>query len=109
MTERVPDRPALRLEQLAGGPITLPGVWKLGETDLVEPGLAIAQQNAERGPWHGEPAPLAFRDRGKDVVEAVLLFGDLLGNVAHIDHALRVEMRPVVHRVDQVGAGAGLD
>src|SRR6185436_13882845 len=50
MTERLPDRPVFCLEQLAGCPITLPGVGKLGDADLVEPGFAVADENTERGP-----------------------------------------------------------
>src|SRR3954468_10871979 len=109
MTERLPDRSALRLEQLAGGAVALPRIRKLGETDLVKPGFPIAQQNAECGPRHGEPALFAFRYRRKDVVEAALLLRNFLGNVAHIHDAFGIQVWPIVHRMNEIGAAAGLD
>jgi hypothetical protein len=109
MAERLADRPALRLEQLARAAILLPTFRKFADANLGEPGFAVAQQDAERAPRHPEPAALAFRHRREDVVEAALLAADLIGDVTHVRQALGVEVRPVVHGVDDVGAGAGLD
>src|SRR5262249_52276019 len=106
MAERLSDRPALCLERLAGLAIARPGVGEGRETDLVEPGLAVADQDAERAPGHAKPAFRAFGQCRENVVEAALLAGDLLGQVAHVRDAFGIEMRPVVQGVDNARAGA---
>ena len=60
---------------------------------------------------HGTPIHLlpTVRDHLADVVIAALRLADLLGDVADIGEALGIELRPVVERHDDVGAGAGLD
>src|SRR5580692_8107026 len=82
VAERLADRPALRLEQLARAAILLPTLRKFADANLVEPGFAVAQQDAERAPRHPEPAALDLRHRREDVVEAALLAADLIGDVA---------------------------
>src|SRR5262249_15956026 len=88
VAERLADRPALRLEELARAAIFLPTLRKFADANLVEPGFAVTQQDAERAPRHAEPAALAFRHRREDVVEAALLAADLIGDVAHVGQAL---------------------
>src|SRR4051812_50063333 len=109
MAKRLSDRTTFCLEQLAGSAITLPSVGKFGHADLVEPGLAVANENAQRRPRHGKPALLAFRDRRKDVVEPALLPGDLLGHIAYVNHALGINARTVMNRMNQNGDSAGRD
>src|SRR3954470_16593348 len=63
VAERLSDRAPLGLEEFAGLPIGVPRLGEFCETDLVEPGFAVAEQDTERGPRRCEPALLTFRHR----------------------------------------------
>ncbi len=101
------DRVALGLELLAGGAVLVPGLGELGHADLVEPRFAIGQERADDHPRQPQPAVLGVGLA--HFVIAALLAADLLGEVAEVDDALGVEMRPVVERHDDVGPGGRLD
>ena len=110
VAERLAERTALGLQLLGDLAIGLPGVGELGCADLVEPRLAIGDHAADHGPRHAHVHALAVRADGLGVlVDAALALADFLGQRAHVDDAVGVEMGVAVERHDDVGTGARLD
>src|SRR4030095_15512781 len=110
VAERLAERTALGLQLLGDLAIALPGVGELGRADLVEPRLAIGDHAADHGPRHAHVHALAVgADRLGILVDAALALADFLGQRAHVDDAVGVEMGVAVERHDDVGTGARLD
>ncbi len=109
MAERLADRPALGLQLLAGVAVGLPGLGELGDTDLLEPRLAVGDHAADHRPRHAHEHLAVTADRAGILEETALALADFLGDVAEVDHAVGVEIGLVVERHDQVGTAARLD
>ena len=109
VAQRLAERPALGLQLLADLAIALPGVGELGRADLVEPRLAIGDHAADHRPRHAHEHLAVAADRAGVGEQAAFALADFLGELAHVDDAVGVEIGLVVERHDQVGAGAGLD
>ncbi len=111
MRQGLPVRPVLGFEQFTDGPVVFPGLRKLvgAGTHILEPRCAVDRHGAEDRIGHRNPFLAVIGDRMRGFVIAALRVADLLGDVADIDGAVGVELRPVVDRHQDVGAGFRLD
>src|SRR6202011_1744714 len=109
VAQRLADWTAFRFQLLAGVAVFLPGFRELVQADVLEPRLAIGDLRADDAPGHPDPLLAVVGDRPRHRVEALLRLADLLGQVAHVDDALGIELRPVIDAADDVRAGARLD
>src|SRR6185437_2002339 len=109
VTDRLAERPALRLEFLAGLEIFVPGLRELAVPRFLEPRLAIGDLRAEHTPRQGDPFLAVVRDDPRLLVVAALRLADRIGDVAHVNHALGIELRPIVESANHVRPGARLD
>ena len=96
-------RPALGLELLAGVEQAVPGVREGLQPNLLEPRLAIGDQPTADSERHADPAAADGSDLLGDVVIAALILANVLGHVARIGEAFRIELRPVADRYDDIG------
>src|SRR5262249_51301757 len=71
VAERLAERPALRLQLLAGLAVLLPGLRKLLEAGLGEPGFAPRDLGADDAPGHRHPLLPVMRDRLRFGIEAL--------------------------------------
>ena len=101
----------LGLELLAGLAPFLPGfrIFLRPKADFVPPRGAVGDLQADNRVRDGKPFLAVEGDRLGGFVIAALRLADLLGDVADIDDAFGIELRPVVDRADDVGTGAGRD
>src|SRR5262249_47504923 len=109
VAERLTDRMALLLESGSELSVFVERLRRLVGASLLEPRFPVGDEQPGNTPRHGEVL-LAVLDRLFGLsVEAALLLCDGFGDVGDVDDARLVEMRPVVERHDDVGAGPGLD
>src|SRR5262245_34812641 len=111
MAKRLPDRPVLCLELLAGVTVFLPGLreFAIGIADFGEPRLPIGDLQADNAPGQGDPFPSVIGDRLRGFIKAALRLTNLICDVADVHKALAVKLRPVVEDADNVGARARLN
>ena len=109
VAERLAERPALGLQLLGDLAIGLPGVGELGGADFVEPRLAVGDHAADHRPRHAHEDLAVAADGFGIRKQPALALGDFVGERAHVDDAVGIEMGVAVERHDQVGTGARLD
>src|SRR5438309_4718352 len=109
MRHRLAEGMAFRLQLLAGLAPLLPGLRVLFGViaDLLPPGGAIGDLQTDDGIGYGKPFLAVIGDRLRGFIKPALRLADLLGDVADIDDAVGVKLRPIVDRADDVGTGAG--
>ena len=76
--------------------------------DLVPPRGAVGDLQADDRVRDGEPFLAVKGDRFRGFVKSALGLVDLLADIADVDDAVAIELRPIVDRADDVGTGAGL-
>src|SRR6185437_13775116 len=96
VTNRLAERAALGLELLAGLVIFVPGLRELAVPRFLEPRLAIGDLRAEHAPRQGDPSLAVVGDDPRLLIVTALRLADGVCDVAHIDDALGIELRPVV-------------
>src|SRR6266496_3684334 len=111
MARGLPERMPGRLQFLAGGAIVVPGLRELAVAvaDLGEPRFAVGEQPGDDRPRYAEPFLAVVAGNLEEIPMAALLLADLLNDVADIDDAVAIKLRPVAQREDHVRPRAGLD
>src|SRR5262249_23109192 len=96
MAEGLAIRAPLGLELLAHGAVLVPSVGKLtvAVAHLVEPRLPVREQPTADAPRDADPFLAIIGDDLRDLVIAALCVADLLSDVADIDNAAGVKLRP---------------
>ena len=77
--------------------------------DLLPPGGAVGDLQADDRVRDAKPFLAVIGDRLRGFVIAALRLADFLRDIADIDDAVGIELRPIVDRADDVGTGAGRD
>ena len=91
MADSLAERTALCLQLLAGVVVGVPGLGKFRDPDLFEPGLAVRVHGTDDSPRHRVEFLAVAGNGARVFVEPAFPARDLLGEIAEIDHALRVE------------------
>src|SRR5215831_7322810 len=98
VAERLAIGAALYLELLAHGAVLVPSVRKLtiAVAHFLEPRLPVREQPAADAPGDTDPFLAVIGDDFGNLVIAALRAADLVGDVADIDNAAGVKLRPVI-------------
>ena len=109
VTERLAEGLALILEGGAELPVLVQGPGRSGRSRLGKPGLAVVDEGGGDAVGQAQP-PASLAGRGLGLrVELALIALLPVAQVRHVDEAARIEVRPVVKHLDDVGARARLD
>src|SRR5262249_44477831 len=111
VAEGVPGGLAIRapglFQFLAGCTVLVPGRRELAVVaDLGEPRPTIGDKAAADAVRHADPFASGSGDGFADVVIAALRLADLVDDIADVDAALDIELRPIGQNVDNIGPGA---
>ncbi len=111
MSERLTKGMAVGFQFLAGFPPFLPSLRVLAASiaDLLPPRGSVDDLQTDNGPGHRDPFMAVIGDGPRGFVKAALRLADFLRDVADVDDAVGIELRPVVERHDDVRTSAGLD
>src|ERR1700736_4952244 len=109
MADSLAKRTALCLQLLAGGVGGVPRLGKFRDPDLFEPGLAVRVHGTDDSPRHRVEFLAVAGNGARVFVEPAFLARDLLGEIAEVDHALRVEGRLVVKDHNEIGTTSRLN
>src|SRR5438270_6057228 len=109
MRHGLPERVPLSLQLLPAVPPLLPArrVFLRPVSDFVPPRSTVDNLQTDDRVRDSEPFLAVIGDRLCGLVEAALRLADLLADIADIDDAVGIELRPIVDRADDLGAGSG--